>query len=403
MDIEEHLKHHLGKFDYDVRKSNDARFMDQKVTPDVLHIISDCVLTLDAGRNIEFTKDDIWKDEFFNTNVKHIFKKPNPQNQTTKREYDKFISQPLRTLAYSGVLSLRKENRSNKYKINDKEILEFISMKEINSIKFLYHFTKKVLVDSDFLKYFEEFENKCKAEKETKSDFRHLKEKFEMFMIGNTRINGKTEVRRIFPKILNIYSFMNNIPGTIKGGLSDRQIYKTDLIYNRVNWRDVCKDKCISRTEAQQAYENLIEDRNEAYSEYLIQKAINMIREKHKESEVKDEWATTGQATQVHHIFSKTKFPKISYYLENLIKLTPTQHYTMAHPRNNTQEIDPDYQLTCLLSKADSIEKSLRRGEFFYNKEAFVYVINTGLTANFRYDLNLSGIKSQLAQIYHAS
>ena len=108
----ENITNHLQRFDFDVRKSKDARFMDQKVTPDVLSIIADCVLNFDADRNIEFTKDDIWNDNYFNTNVKGIFNKPDAQNETTRQEYDKFTSQPLRTLAYSGVLEMRKsENK----------------------------------------------------------------------------------------------------------------------------------------------------------------------------------------------------------------------------------------------------------------------------------------------------
>ena len=51
----ENITNHLQNFDFDVRKSKDARFMDQKVTPDVLSIIADCVLNYDADRNIEFT------------------------------------------------------------------------------------------------------------------------------------------------------------------------------------------------------------------------------------------------------------------------------------------------------------------------------------------------------------
>lgn len=66
----ENITSHLANFDYDVRKIGDARFMDQKVTPDVLCIIADCVLNFDADQNIEFTKDDIWNDNYFNTNVK---------------------------------------------------------------------------------------------------------------------------------------------------------------------------------------------------------------------------------------------------------------------------------------------------------------------------------------------
>ena len=89
----------FSRFDFDVRKSKDARFMDQKVTPDVLCIMADCVLNYTADHDIEFTKDDIWNDSYFNKNVKAIFNKPAANNITTRYEFDKFTSQPLRTLA----------------------------------------------------------------------------------------------------------------------------------------------------------------------------------------------------------------------------------------------------------------------------------------------------------------
>ena len=108
---------------------------------------------------------------------------------------------------------------------------------------------------------------------------------------------------------------------------------------------------------------------------------MNMIRKMYVQSEVTDQWSN-GEATQIHHIFPRADFPKLAHYLENLIKLTPTQHYTKAHPSNKTQQINRDYQLVCLLAKTDSIEQSLNRGEFVYRKESFIYVINTGLTEN---------------------
>ena len=131
----------LNKFDFDVRKTEDARFMDQKVTPDVLCIIADCVLNYVADRDdIEFTKDDIWNSNNFNTNVKAIFNKPDAQNETTRQEYDKFTSQPLRTLAYANVLNMKKEGRKNVYSINNKVLLEFIAMKERNAYVFLFQY-----------------------------------------------------------------------------------------------------------------------------------------------------------------------------------------------------------------------------------------------------------------------
>lgn len=391
----------FSQFDFDVRKSKDARFMDQKVTPDVLCIIADCVLNYTADRDIEFTKDDIWNDSYFNTNVKAIFNKPDAKNKTTRQEYDKFTSQPLRTLAYSGVLSMRKDGNKNLYRINNKTILEFIAMKERNAYLFLYHYLLRVLSDSGELRFFEKFRVKCQNGTITNENFSDLKERFQRFIIGNTAINGKVEVNRIFPKILNIYACENNIQGTIKGKLSANQFYYTDLMYNRPNWRDVSKNKNVSRNEAVEEHETLMMEQSEAYSDYQVQKAMNMIRKMYKESELKDQWAN-GEATQIHHIFPKSGFPQLAHYLENLIKLTPTQHYTKAHPSNKTDAINKDYQLICLLAKSDSIENSLKRGEFVYRKESFVYVINTGLSENLEIDLNFNQIKRELTRIYNA-
>ncbi len=392
----------FSRFDFDVRKSKDARFMDQKVTPDVLCIMADCVLNYTADHDIEFTKDDIWNDSYFNKNVKAIFNKPAANNITTRQEYDKFTSQPLRTLAYARVLKIRKDKNKNYYRINNKIILEFISMKERNAYIFLYHYIVKVLMDSGQLRFFENFKDKCQNRTVTKADFSELKERFQRFIIGNTAINGIVEVNRIFPKILNIYACENTIQGTIKGRLSANQFYYTDLMYNRPNWRDVGKSKNISRNEAVEEHETLMMEQNEAYSDYQVQKAVNMIRKMYSGSEVKDQWAN-GEATQIHHIFPKAEFPQLAHYLENLIKLTPTQHFTKAHPNNRTDAINRDYQLVCLLAKTDSIENSLRKGEFIYRKESFVYVINTGLFEDIGIDISFKQIKKELVRIYNVA
>ncbi len=396
----ENINKHFRNLDFDVRKSNDARFMDQKVTPDVLCIIADCVSNFVADRDIEFTKDDIWNHEYFNTNVKGIFNKPDAQNETTKLEYDKFTSQPLRTLAYAGVLSLRKDGRTNLYKIENIALLEFIGMKERNAYIFLFHYLIKVLSDSNILRFFDDYKDQYLSGKITNDKFQDLKTRFQKFIIGNTAINGKTEVNRIFPKILNVFACENNIGGTIKGRLSKNQIYYTDLMYNRPNWRDIDKSKNISRNEAVSKHETLMIEQNEAYSDYQVQKAMNMIRKMYSESEINDQWSNGG-ATQIHHIFPKSEFPMIAHYLENLIKLTPTQHYTKAHPNNNTQQIDRNYQLICLLAKSDNIAKSLHKGEFIYRKESLIFIINTGLSENLNFNIDFKTIKKELSRIYN--
>lgn len=173
------------------------------------------------------------------------------------------------------------------------------------------------------------------------------------------------------------------------------------IFYNRKNWRDLNKDKSITRQEAET--EEVDATQQETYSAYYVQKAIALVRKIHIESEVKDQWGN-GEATQVHHIFSKAEFPEIAHYIENLILLTPTQHNTKAHPSNKTQQINKDYQLTCLLAKADSIDKSLRKsGDKYYRKESFIYVIKVGLSQDMDMGLSFVDIKNQLIQLYNAA
>ena len=390
----------LNSINYDIRIKQDARFMDQKCTPDVVCIIADCIINLrESEPNKEFIVQDIWDSQYFIKNVKAIFNKPSATNPTTKSEYDKFIQQPLRLLAYAGVLDIEKRGTKNFYKVANLSVLEYISLKDRNAYNFLYQYFVKVLSDSGLLKFFEAYKVKFENGNLTQVDFEDLQSRFIKFIIGNTAINGEVEIRRIFPKLLNVFACENNLPGSVKGRMSENQFYYTDLMYNRKNWRDMSKDKTISRQEAINVSEqNIIE--GTAFNAYLVQKAMNQIRKMYTESEVKDQWAN-GDATQIHHIFPKSKFPQLAHYLENLIKLTATQHYTKAHPNNKTDAINLDYQLVCLLAKSDSIEKSLQKNELYYRKESFVYCINTGLNQELKADLTFRQIKTELATIYN--
>lgn len=390
----------LSQFDLDVRKSGDARFMDQKCTPDVVCFIADCLINLDPKG--EFTVRDVWDMQYFIKNASAIFGKPNPKNATAHSEYDKFIQQPLRMLAYAHVLEIEKRGTANFYRIGNYDILDYIATKERNAYNFLYIYITKVLNDSNMIKYFEKFKGVCEKGSETvkKAEFKELKERYERFIIGNTKINGEVEVRRIFTKVLNVYSAENGILGTERGRLSPDIIYFSDLMYNRKNWRDIDKAKAQTRQEAASAEDIKQQD---AYDSYQVTKAMNLLRKIQVESEVKDQYAN-GEATQVHHIFSKSQFPQIAHYLENLIKLTATQHFTKAHPSNNTQVTNRDYQLVCLLAKSQTIEQSLNTiGEKYYRKESFVYVINVGLDTELSMKLSFAEIRTQLRLIYNAA
>lgn len=388
------INQHLNQFDLDLRKTGDARFSDQKCTPDVVCFIADCVMTSFDDRRW-FTVNDIWQSQYFITNVRAIFGKPWADDERVKHEYDKFIQQPLRMLSYARILDIDKGS-PNRYRINNGEILEYISLKERNTYNFLYCYFEKLLRDSGEWEHFERY-----IKSPNRHTFMDLKDRFDRFILGFTPINTAVEVHRIFPKILNVIAVEHNIQGTEKGRISKYAFSFSDLMYNRKNWRDMNKDKTMSRQEARELNDAA---QQEAYNAYYVQKAIALIRKIQTESEVHDQYAI-GDATQVHHIFPKSQYPEIAHYLENLILLTATQHFTKAHPDNKTQTVNKDYQLTCLLAKADTIKKSYNSvGEKYYRKESFVFVINTGLeTSEFLTTESLEDIKTKLIQFYNAA
>jgi len=388
----EKIKNYLNHFDFDIRKTNNARFIDQKVTPDVLSIVADCVLNyVDNNGVVEFTSTDIWRDDYSNENVIDIFGKTEVYNLKAKNEYDKFFQQPLKALAYAKVLRETKKGRQIYFTIQNREILEYIAMKERYVLEFLNIYLEKVLMDSNIWNIFDNF-----FQKNSKENFDILKSKYENFIIENTAINGKTEVRRIFTKIINPLSFKRKKHGTKGGHFSKDIIGRDELMYNRRNWRDINKKKGETREE----YDFRVsgqKDKDEAYIKYRINKAKNIIKKIHGiKSEVQDEFAN-GEATQIHHIFMKSKYPEISSYLENLILLTATQHFTKAHPNNNTSLIDKDYQLISLLAKSESV----RKYDTVYSKEDFLYVIKIGLDYEFSNNIEFDRLQSKLIELYN--
>ena len=102
----------LDQFNYDIRISGNARWIDQKCTPDVVCIIADCIVNyVESDTSLRFFTRDVWKSEYAQE-VSDLFSKPNVLSAKAQNEYDKFFQQPMELLAYSGVLS--KEERQSK-------------------------------------------------------------------------------------------------------------------------------------------------------------------------------------------------------------------------------------------------------------------------------------------------
>ena len=120
---------------------------------------------------------------------------------------------------------------------------------------------------------------------------------------------------------------------------------------------------------------------------YRINRAKRNLRRfndvyRNSKTEVYDERHIDDPATQMHHIFPANEYPQIADYLENLIALTPTQHFTYAHPNNNTQYIDRAYQYLCLIAKTGSIRDNLiwhKNEPVIYDFYLYQNVLNTGL------------------------
>jgi hypothetical protein len=388
--MREKINTFLAQFDLDIRKSKNARFVDQKCTPDIVCFMADCVLNMIATKPT-FVINDIWKTQYFIQNSRVVFNKPWANDKKAYNEYNKVLSQPLKLLAYARILNVQTVSRSLTFSINNEELLDYISRKDRNAYNFLYCYFTKVLKDSGFLKNLEEY--KTNYPKGLENARATLYDKYFRFIKGNTLTQSRLDIQRMFHKILNVYAVEHNIPGS-NGKFATTY---SEMMYNKKNWRDVDKDKSVTRKEAVSEEDN---EKQKVLNAYYVQKAIALIRKIHKESEVKDQWGV-GEATQVHHIFSKAEFPELAHYVENLILLTATQHNTKAHPSNRTQQINKDYQLTCLLAKSDSIEISLKRNEVYYRKESFVYCINTGLKQDLKADLTFTQIKKELAYIYN--
>ena len=384
---------YLDQFDLDIRKSHDARFVDQKCTPDIVCFMADCVLNMIATKPV-FVINDVWETQYFIQNTRVIFNKPWANSKEAYNEYNKVLSQPLKLLAYAHILNVEVVDGSLTFSVENEDILDYISRKDRNAYNFLFCYFSKVLTDSGFIKYIEEYRRDW--QKNLKEARETVYSRYIRLISGNTPSHSRLDITRMFHKVFNIFAAEYNMPGS--SGKYARTY--SDLMYNRVNWRDISKDKSVTRQQAESIAQ---EEKQEVINMYYVQKAIALLKKIQIGSEVHDAWSN-GEATHAHHIFPKAQFPEIAHYVENLILLTATQHNTKAHPNNRTQEINRDYQLVCLLAKADTIEKSLEFvGERYYRKESFIYVINVGLSTELSMTLTFDGIKKELINIYNAA
>lgn len=394
----------LDEHDYDVRKTHNGRWIDQKCTMDVLCLVSDCIVEYTKNRNKSFAVNDIWYNDYTIENVQQIFSKPNP-NEKASNEYDKYFGQPIKLLDAAGIIHGEKQGRGYTYSVVNEDLLEYVSFRERNSYNFLCLYIEKVLKDSGIYGKFDHF-----FEMQDKTSFHELKDGYTSFTIEYTPINGATECGRIFTKVLNPLACKYKKCGTVRGNLSKDIITQDMLLYNQKNWRDILSEKPKDMTREEYAV-NLPKPDEDYMTRYRIERAKRNLRRFNDQyrngvTENPEERHMNDHATQMHHIFPVNEYPEIADCLENLIALTPTQHFTYAHPNNNTKYIDRAYQYLCLVAKTGSIRENLLggRGEpQIYDFYFLQTVLNTGLETEEFFEvqeMDFAGLLNRLEKYY---
>ena len=399
------IQRFLDEHNYDVRKTHNGRWIDQKCTMDVVCLVSDCIVEYTSKKSDKtFTVNDIWYSDYTVENVQQIFSKPDPTKKASN-EYDKYFGQPIKLLDAAGIIHGAKSGRGYTYSIVDQELLEYISFRERNSYNFLCLYIEKVLKDSGIYRMFEYF-----FRLQDKNSFKELKDAYISFTIQNTPINGATECGRIFTKVLNPLACKYKKCGTERGHLSKDIITQDMIMYNQRNWRDILSEKPKDMTRVD--YEVTLPKPDDDYmTTYRINRAKRNLRRfndlyRDGKTELFDERHIMDPATQMHHIFPTNEFPSIADYLENLIALTPTQHFSYAHPNNNTQYIDRSYQYLCLIAKTGAIRDNLlgkKHEPIIYDFYLYQTVLNTGLETDEFFDvqeMDFDGLLNRIEKYY---
>lgn len=391
----------INEHNYDVRRTGNGRWIDQKCALDAVCFVADCIVDyIRNGGKQPFQSPDIWKSEYAITNVQHIFGKPDPLRRSTLDEFNKFFRQPMKMLSAAGVL--REDgviNNTIQFSIERMEVLEYIALRERNSFDFLCLYIEKTLRDSGLWDSFESF-----FDEQTKTSLEDLKDVFANFCITYTPINTAVEANRIFIKVLNPLACKFHKKGTIRGRISPSIITYDKIMYNQTNWRDnyAGKDKNVARGDF------IPSPSNPEMYQYRISKAVKYLRQFNDKynggrSEVVDRFSVGSAATHMHHIFPKNQFREIADYIENIIALTSGQHLQLAHPNGDTSAIDSGFQYTCLICKTESIRKNIldNQGEpIIYKFDDFMHVLDIGLRTDYfgylpscEFNLVLNGIE----------
>lgn len=342
----------------DIRVTNNGRWCDQKVLPDIMQLV--CRVIVEEFKDRSFTNKNMLDTNCFVNNMLQAFNKPPVGESGAVREYNKVCLQPVNVLAAAGLVVADKKRIPHKFSVQTDgaaEIIQEMAGNEMRALHFLGLYISETCRQSGIDGLFEDF-----FDKQDVNSFDDLKSGYADFIKANTRINGLTEIHRIFRVVLNIQALQRKAKGTIKGRISPNPITLFDVRYNRTNFRDdfLGKPKHIPRQEWKKPLD--ISTLSHAYTDGVTvsgeRRAINEVKEFHKGiPSIQDSHSSSDAPSPPivhgHHVFPRGQYPGIRDFRENIILLTPTQHM-IAH-KDGFFQVNPDYQAFCLMRKLEEV------------------------------------------------
>ncbi|WKS69532.1 hypothetical protein NLL38_02535 [Corynebacterium accolens] len=372
-ELEKYLESQIAKVSEEY-----ARFADQKLTFDNLHFISKSIDLAFPGDDQWFTTTDLRKTETLEHVVTRLYGKPSLDDEKAANEYDKFLGQIMSSMTVAGILARKRLGRGHQYHVSDRETLRLASRSEVDALDVLTEYLEAYFKVNGWWHNLELYF----SSNQSQSDYKKLKSDFLFFGIEKLKLGSKgsknpgIEAGRIFSKVLNPLALKYGAFGSQRGRVMISVPSRFDLEYNRPNFRDLANKKPKNLT--RKAY---LADMNQQAESLPPQKemtsVMKSVRDYHNGlPEIPD--ATGQRATNVHHMFPKSEFPEIRDTPENLIALTPGQHFGEAHPNGNTSTIDEIYQRTCLNQKLASVLRSESEDDGMYSLERFAHILEVG-------------------------
>ena len=357
---------------------NDSQSIDQKCTFDILNLNSKCLVNFYEQGKKEVCINDFILSEY----SKFIYQNKTSHNgkailrNETYKEYDKIFGNTLEMLAYANIIEKIKKKKVRYFKITNINLIKKLANSEDACIAFICHYVW-LLVKNDLqivdllFKMANDPYNK------------NLKNKFKLSTINwiKNNSNRDKDSSQISQKINNplFYLFeLKKYHSNKKTKIFNQGL--NDLSYFRIHVRDKNKKSGLTRKENKNLIINENECNEESYSKikkvileanifYCEELGISLknVSEYSKKNECND-------SLHVHHIWpqsfwdpeKKDQWIHKNMY-ENLIVLSPNEHYGIAHEKN-TKYLNQENLNDILICQYEKIRLLQNKSIYSINK-----------------------------------